>query len=176
MEVQFFNYLDNLFFNIFSYIPDESITEFINKYSDLLTERISYHKGGWTAYPPNEISYFRINHSITVEKHPHLLYNFESIRLEITNREKEGSFNSSQISLLFNFYTDEEAIKIFDSICEDLEKISDKKRFQIINESKFVEYSVKEKGISLILGKDNFIYGHYRLLVCPEAYRIDFIQ
>lgn len=180
MQPNFFTYIDNLFFNIFSYLPNERVAKFLNRYSDFLTCKVLRGGGGWTAYPidSNIDEWERGKHSIEFREHSFLPFEFWKVTLEITNSEHDLHLGTQNFSLTFDFYTAEEAFKAFEKINNDIEFLALNKNKKILGDTQMIEFTNNEdallNGVSLIFGKNNFAYEKHRLIIYPEAYRIDF--
>jgi hypothetical protein len=176
-----FEFIDKLFLNIYSYLPQETVANFLAGYSGLLCSPYSSHKGGWTIYAPDhpDFKFYRVKHSIEFNAHPLFSDKFYKGYLEILNTEAEDGNQTGELKLNSLFRKKSEALKAIEVLDKGIEGLGCKKREQTISGCLMVEYSAAHEGIlngiSYKLAKDIF-ENNFRLLIYPEPNTIHFIK
>ena len=188
-NTELFEFIDKLFFNIYSYLPHETVANFLVQYSSLLYWRYSVHKPEWTIYPPNheEFRFETVKHSIEFNTHPvfsdKIYKGYLEIRnaelTEIHNVEIEARNQTQDIKLILFFRDKTEGLKAIEIIDKGMSALGCRKREQTISGCLMVEYSSDSNeilnGLSYKFGKDMF-ENDYRLLIFPSANMIHFIK
>ena len=174
------SFIDFIFFNIYTYLPHESVADFVNKYSTLLINRVRYGSGEWIIQAADPTQFKSITNSIEFDNHPFLSFPFQEGKLEIDNLEFEDGIQTNDVRIRFTFLRKKEAFYAFEYLCNSFENLSTEKQSQVLSGVHMIEYvnsNVSDivKGISLILAKDKFI-NRYSLLVYPNPYRIHFLK
>ncbi len=178
---ELFEFIDKLFLNIYSYLPQETVANFLVKYSNLLYWRYSPHKGEWTIYPPNheEFKFEVVKHSIEFKSHPFFNENFYQGYLEILNTETDDSNQTQELKLNLLFREKSMALKAIELVDKGMLGLNCRKREQTVNRCLMVEYSSDSQdilnGISYKFGKDT-IENYFRLLIYPSTSIIHFIK
>jgi hypothetical protein len=169
-------FIDDIFFNIYSFSSEDEICNFVNTYSNLYIRRVIYGKREWTITPP-DINNKNVIHSLQFEKHPKLPFIFSCGFLEIDNVESEDGISTQELRILLDFHKKKEAILAFEHFCNSLDQITSKKRIQAVKGMQMVEFISAEDdsdGISLILSRKALSYNEYRLGIFPYPHKIHF--
>lgn len=180
-NIALFEFIDKLFLNIYSYLPQESVANFLIKYSNLLYWKYSPHKGEWTIYPLNheEIKFEFIKHSIEFNTHPCFSESFYKGYLEISNIENEDGNQTQELKLNLLFREKSLALKAINLIDRSMEDFGCRKKEQIISKCIMVEYSSDStdilNGISYMFGKDLFD-NYFKLAIYPSTNRFHYIK
>jgi hypothetical protein len=178
---ELFEFIDKLFLNIYSYLPQETVANFLVKYSNLLYWRYSPHKGDWTIYPPNHegFKFEVVTHSIEFNCHPFFPENFYKGYLEILNTETDDGNQTQDLKLNLFFREKSAALKAIELIDKGMLGLNCRKKEQTISRCLMVEYSSDTQdilnGISYKFCKDT-IENRFRLLIYPNTLRIHFIK
>ena len=178
---ELFEFIDKLFLNIFSYLPQETVANFLVKYSNLLYWSYSPHKGDWTIYRPNheEFKFEHVTHSIEFNAHPFFPENFYKGYLEILNTETDDGNQTQELKLNLFFRERSAALRAIELIDKGMLGLNCRKKEQTISRCLMVEYSSESKdivnGISYKFCKDK-IENCFRLLIYPDTLRIHFIK
>lgn len=181
-DPELFDFIDRLFFNIYSYLPNETVANFVAQYSSLLYWRYSPHKPEWTIYPSShhEFKFEIVKHTIEFNSHPFLECKLYKGYLELLNSEIDDHKQTQELRLTLFFRDKNEALKAIDQINKGLSEMKCKKKEQTISRCLMVEYSSDStdilKGVSYKFGRDIFENGNFKLVIYPEANRIHFLK
>jgi hypothetical protein len=177
-----FYFINKLFFNVYTYLPDERVADFVNKYSNLLYRYYSPHlavSGDWTIYPigHEEFIFETIKHTLEFNSHPFISNSFYKGSLEIFNTSLEGNEQTDRLILNLYFRNKKDGQAVIETIEKSLSLFNCIRKEQTISRCLMVEYSSENQdilnGISYKFGKD-VIENLYRLTIYPSSYLIHF--
>lgn len=175
-------FIDNLFFNVFSYTPKEQYADFFIRYTSYLICRVRYGDSSeWTIYPPNhpDYPYINVKNSFEFTAHEFIPFPFYNGTIEVSNTDLEGQIQTYDIKLMINFRNKKDGYAAFEYLCSEVTKYTKKTRTQTYKNTQMFEAIMPDEdntGISLYFGKDNSMTEKYRITIYPEPYRIHFLR
>ncbi len=175
-----FKFIDNLFFNIYSYSPPDDIMDFINKYTTLFICKVFYEKPNFIIYSQDAgIEFKSFTHSIQFTKHSFLPFGFKKGFLELENLETDDIKTTQEFKILIDFDFKKQALQVFDFLCENLSSLTNSKKQEVIGGVTMIEFETfgagQLSGVSMFFAKNNFSRG-YRIVIYPRAALIHFPQ